>query len=500
MRTRNLAWALVLVAGALVLIQGCGGGGSDVSNDPTPVINFINGAKAGIGTVWSRFRIDGGGFGWFGEEIPTPMVAFRDATTNSIVAYASVDREYGLTSFFIFARVPSGLLAGTTYKLTVTTAGGTSNAVNFLIVAKASFNPSEILWSPSYSLPVAQQGFSAVAGVVGTSTYVYAIGGNTATSGTVDGEKANVNTVYMNPVNDSDGTLGNANWSILAPLPGKRGFVSAVFANSYNSLIDGSALYVLGGLDETGMATTTVYRALLNSDGTIPAAGSAGSWAAMTALPQPLSALGAVIFQNRIYVAGGNDSSGTPVANIYTARINGADGTLGSWETESDLPMALAFHQLVEVAGTLYVLGGDSAAADPISNSQSASFQDAVYSAIHNPYGGLIDPPWTAEANKLNQAREKFSAVAEGGYILVTGGLYGGAPGKSEESYASVDGSLSSFNELSASHMISSLSGYNFYNHGHCVVVDSSWNLHVLILGGADVITGAPHAEVWYQH
>ena len=36
---------------------------------------------------------------------------------------------------------------------------------------------------------------------------------------------------------------------------------------------------------------------------------------------------GAVIFHGRIYVAGGNDATGAPIAKVYSARIN-ADGTL----------------------------------------------------------------------------------------------------------------------------------------------------------------------------
>src|SRR5262249_58146229 len=113
-------------------------------------------------------------------------------------------------------------------------------------------------------------------------------------------------------------------------LPAARGFAAAVVANPFNSKVGGNGtIYVLGGLDNAGAATSTVYQASLNGDGSIPAAGAAGTWATTTALPQALSALGAVIFHGRIYVAGGSDSSGNPVAKVYSAPIH-ADGSLGT--------------------------------------------------------------------------------------------------------------------------------------------------------------------------
>jgi hypothetical protein len=503
--------SLALFVGALlflVALVACGGGGGSGGDGTSttwskPVINDLNGGVAGSGTVGSIFVIDGSGFGTPTSGTSGCSVNFRDATTNNVITNATVDLAISgnWTEVFIKATVPNQLTSGTTYKVTVTTPGGTSNAADFLVVASVNFSPSTILWSQSFSLPVAQQGFPTVVGSVGANICIYAIGGNTGTSGAVDGEKMNHETVYQNLINNTDGTLMNANWTALTPLPGKRGFAAAVFANHYNSMIDGNAIYVLGGLDDTGAAASTVYYALLNSDGTIPAAGSVGTWSTTTALPQPLCAQGAVIFHGRIYMVGGNGSTGAPVMKVYSAKIN-ANGSLGSWSTLADLPVSLAFHQLVMIAGNLYVLGGDNAAINPLSNSLSSSVQDSIY---YNPIDivtGLIGSSWKSNTSRLTKAREKFSAVGAGSYILVSGGLYGGNPGSSEQSYSAVnsDGSLSSFNGATGSHTIANSSGYSFYNHSHCYVVDSAGNPHVLILGGADVDSGALHAEVWYQH
>jgi N-acetylneuraminic acid mutarotase len=212
----------------------------------------------------------------------------------------------------------------------------------------------------------------------------------------------------------------------------------------------------------------------------------------------------AVIFHGRIYVAGGNDSTGTPVAKVYSAKI-GADGTLAAWQTLSDLPVALAYHQLATSGGYLYVLGGTTVAVDPVSNAQSASAQANIYlEAINIRNGGLSSLTWNTNATAMGKAREKFTAVAAGSYLLISGGLYNGAStGSSEQSYAAInaDGSIGSFNGATGSHTISgSTSGYNFFNHAATLFVDTSGNPHVLVLGGSDTNTGAPHAGVWYQH
>jgi hypothetical protein len=252
MKAKTLLFALALIAGSAGSFISCSSSSSD--DHPIPVINDINGGAAGSGTISSLFIIDGLGFGTPSSGATGYSVEFRDATTNAVIATAAVDLSVpgNWADVFIKAAVPGQLLPGTTYKVTVTTPGGTSNALNFLVLASVSFSPSTILWSPASSLPVAQQGFPTIAGSVGTSVCLYALGGNTAVSGTVDGEKMNVDTVYLNHVNSADGTLVDATWASLTPLPGKRGFASAVFANSHNSLVNGSAIYLLGALTTRG--------------------------------------------------------------------------------------------------------------------------------------------------------------------------------------------------------------------------------------------------------
>src|SRR5512142_1017188 len=146
----------------------------------------------------------------------------------------------------------------TTYKVTVTTAGGTSNVVDFLVVASVAFSPSTITWSEATStLPVAMQGFptvvSTLVSTTTTTSYLYMLGGNTASSATVaNGKTLNTDAVYMSRLDNATGELATA-WTATTALPSKLGFSAAVFANKFNSFVGGNGqVYVLGGLDSQG--------------------------------------------------------------------------------------------------------------------------------------------------------------------------------------------------------------------------------------------------------
>ena len=500
----------------LALLQACGGGGGTTL--PVPAVTDINGAATASGPANSGFIVDGSGFGTLTGTATTSgySVDFRDATTNSIVASASYVGS-GWTNVYIKAVVPnSGLTVGTTYKVTVTTPGGTSSGVNFTLTASVALSPSTISWGVTSALPTAIQSFPTVVAPItvtsGSSTmttdHVYTLGGNTAASGTSSGRNSNVATVYSNTINDGTngttaGTLAATSWSTETnALPAARGFSAGALANSFNSQVTGSGVvYVLGGLDANGTATSTVYYASLSSTGAV------GAWATTTALPQVRYAFGATVFRGHLYVAGGNDGTDTPTATVYSAPIN-SDGTLGTWSTTlPSLQAPVAHHQLVTTGGVLYVLGGTSTAVvDPISATQSSgSVSDVYYNSI-NPDGTLAGTSWTANPGKMIKQVEKNTVVAIGGNVLASGGLYSSASsGSTEESYSTqstTDASLGSFNGATGSNTISSVSGgYNFFNHSVSLYVDPAGNAHVLILGGQSIGSTASTVQtgVWYM-
>ncbi len=467
-----------------------------------PVVTDVNGGLTGSGTVNSLFIVDGQHFGDLSAAAASGYsVDFRDAASNAVVASAAVNfANSDWQDIFIVGTVPGSLAASTTYKVTVTTPSGTSAPLNFLVTGVVSFSPSAIQWSATSALPAAQQGFGAVT----NGNLLYALGGNTASTTTANGKASNQASVAFNQFTPATGALANASWTTTTALPDKRGFAAAVSANGFNSVVTGTGnLYVLGGLDSTGAAVSTVYTAAINADGTIPAAAAPGTWTATTALPQPLFAAGAAIFHGRIYLAGGNDSTGAPVAKVYSAKIN-ADGTLQAWQTLPDLPAAVAYHQVVTSGAYLYIVGGTNAASvDPVSKTQSSGSSGAIEYASINIRNGTI-PSWTSNASSMGKSREKFTAVVAGSYVLVSGGLYNGAStGASEQSYAALnsDGSVSSFNGATGSHTISGSSGgYDFFNHEAVLFVDTAGNPHVLVLGGEDLNAGTPVSGVWLQH
>lgn len=495
-------------------LQACGGGGGGNST-PLPVVTDINSAATASGPSGSSFVVDGSAFGTLSGSGMTSgySVDFRDATTHAVLATASYVGT-GWNDVYIKAVVPSsGLTVGTTYEVTVTTPGGTSSGVNFLVTASVALSPSTIAWAETTALPEAIQGFPTVianisetsGGVTTTTSHIYTLGGNTAPSGTSGGRNASATTIFSNALNDGTnnttaGTLAGA-WAIEAnSLPGARAFSAGAIANGFNSPVTGNGtIFVLGGLDAMGAATATVYEASLD------AAGSVGAWTEATALPDARYAFGAVVFRGRLYVAGGNDATDTPVATVYSAPING-DGTLGMWSALPDLPVPVAYHRLVTTGGVLYVLGGTlSAAVDPISATQSAGTVNTVYYNAIKPDGTLEGTSWSTNPSSMIKAMEKNTVVAIGSYVLVSGGLYNSAStGSSEESYSTQsasDATLTSFQGATGSKTISGTTGgYAFFNHSAALYVDPAGNPHVLILGGQTVAaTPVLQSGVWYM-
>jgi hypothetical protein len=105
-----------------LVLAGCGGGDGGSTPPPPPVVNDINGGTSGSGATGSVFVIDG-------NNLSNPSsVDFRDATTDAVVAHATIDFA---ADIYIKATVPTSGLTTTTYKVTVTTPGGTSNAKDF---------------------------------------------------------------------------------------------------------------------------------------------------------------------------------------------------------------------------------------------------------------------------------------------------------------------------------------------------------------------------------
>ena len=108
-------------------------------------------------------------------------------------------------------------------------------------------------------------------------------------------------------------------------------------------------VYLLGGYNGS-VYVSSVYTAPINSDGTI------GAWTSSTALPLTMGGQNVVVTKNRVYMIGGL-YNGTTTTAIYYAAIN-ADGTLGTWVTDTNFPVQISTSAPVITKDRIYMIGG----------------------------------------------------------------------------------------------------------------------------------------------
>jgi hypothetical protein len=473
------------------VLAACGGGGGATGPSGPPLLNSVNGALQASGPTGSTVILQGSNFG--GSQ-GAGVVLFAKTGGGADTAVIATGSDW--TNTFIVTTVPG--TAAASGPVRVVTTGGTSDSITFTVTQNAAFNPSSIGWSQTTALPAGLSGHAAAfASVAGPSRkdVVYVAGG-------ADSTYAPRTAVYYAAVQAS-GQLGSWTTAGMA-LPAPRAFAAAVVATPFNSTVTGPGyLYVLGG-DSTaaGLPVATVYVATLDTTGAIT------GWSATAPLPVPLHSVGAVIFNGNVYVAGGSASGNQPVATVYRAAIN-SDGSLGdgspaSWKPQASLPFARSYFGLENFGLYLYAFGGDSATVAPNDTSlTSGGIADIAYAKIDIRTGNLVSGGWTKNAGALIKPVHKHTAVVAGGYALVTAGLYNGDKpnGSTEESYAQFnpDGSVGSVSGATGSHTIqSNETTVVLFNHAALSVVDQSGTAHVLVLGGDNVLAPSKmRKEVW---
>ena len=125
-------------------------------------------------------------------------------------------------------------------------------------------------------------------------------------------------------------------WSGTSALPDPTAFHAVVVATPFNSKVNGDGyVYCIGGINEIGgQPTSVVYRAPINTDGSL------GTWSVASALPIPLHSHGAVVFLSAIYVAGGATNDNEPVSTVYRADIDstGESSRITVWTSSTAWP------------------------------------------------------------------------------------------------------------------------------------------------------------------
>jgi hypothetical protein len=446
----------------------------------------VNGATRPSANAGSTVILEGAAFG---DVQGVGQVLFTDGAGGTVAATIASPDDW--TDTFIITTLPAGAATGA---VKIKTATGMSAALALTLVSNSQFSPSAIQWTKTTSLPAGVSGHSAafatVQGATSADNFVYVTGG-------ADSTNAPRASVWFASVQAS-GQLGS--WNTGSLLPAGRAFHASLVATPFNSRVKGTGyIYVLGGVtDAAGAPASTIYRAPLLTDGGV------GVWESLGDLPAPLHSTDAVLFRGEIYIAGGSTTANSPVATVYRARLDSL-GALGPWQSMAALPSARTYHSLAQFGGALYVFGGETSALPPNDANAASSatrLNEVAYAKLDLRTGAINAAGWVVNSAGLTKAVGKHTAVAAGGNVLVTAGLYNGAStGSSEESYAQfrTDGTVSSFSGATGSHTITSAGGSNLFNHAALSYVDAGGVAHVLVLGGDDVnAPGKKRPEVWF--
>ncbi len=163
--------------------------------------------------------------------------------------------------------------------------------------------------------------------------YVYLVGGYNNVS--------YVNTVYVATISSG----GISGWTTLNPLP--------VALRDPAVVIGTNTIYVMGGRDAS-QVYNTIYYATINADGSI------GAWqTSATTLPANLWGHTATYLMGYIYVVGGSSSmtENTALNSVYYTKVN-ALNTLSTFTAGTVLPAARNRHSTITYNNKLYVMGG----------------------------------------------------------------------------------------------------------------------------------------------
>ena len=418
--------------------MGVGGGCSSDGSGPTfpPArIDYVDGAIEPILVRGERFVIEGFGFG---SARGSGTVHFSRVTGGTIDAPVADSNWSALT---ISTSVPDSAAAGTS-TLTVITATGRQLTAPVHILPRVTFNGGGLAWLPRAAFPRAPAGVALAAAEfpagAGLGATLFAAGGAEPFSSGGELQLAPDSGVYIaRVVSGGAGTVeawtrqrdtSDATRSHVLPVP--RAFAAAVVATRHNSRLPGSALYVIGGIDQAGRAQATVLGADVTADSV------SRRFIFLEPLPSAVAGAIAVVRRGRIYVMGGTDAQGRPQRSVYVGRI-GADGHIDGWYQQPILPGPRAYGGGLARDGRVVAIGGVADSVPP-GGGFGAGTQRLVTgdTAAVSLLSGFFTGPWGAGPDLLPEGRSQFALLDLGSTVLVVGGMYAGAATNSAETLA----------------------------------------------------------------
>lgn len=193
-------------------------------------------------------------------------------------------------------------------------------------------------------------------------------------------------------------------WSLASsPLPvGLIGHAAAISNNH---------IYVVGGstTGELFNVSTNAYMASID-----PVTGDLSGWTTLPPLLEPVFGAAAAISGGKLWVTGGQNA-GTAKSTVMFARLEQGTGLIpaagqrDSWTYATELPVPMAYHNLVSFNGHLYALGGannngiqtSSYVADLLHNKNYNQHWEATTPLFQTVYGGGALPTWTGHTAVL---------------------------------------------------------------------------------------------------
>jgi N-acetylneuraminic acid mutarotase len=179
-----------------------------------------------------------------------------------------------------------------------------------------------------------------------TDAAILSAGLETLLVGGTDGTAPSA-TVFATTIRQ-DGNIDG--WTEGTALPAPRtGAATAFFAGT---------AYVIGGFDENGQPTTTVFAGTPDAE-----TGRITAWEESPdlALPEGRADATAVVSGEGLFLVGGRNASG-PVATAWRAPLNATSGALEAWEPNVGMPAARAGAAAALIGTQLFVWGGEDAA------------------------------------------------------------------------------------------------------------------------------------------
>jgi hypothetical protein len=432
------------------------------------------------------------GFG-FGEAVGT--IVFARAGGGVVEAPVAPD---GWRALVVTTTVPADAASGT---LTLRTDAGAAAGATVHVVPALPFDTASLAWQARAAYAGAPAGVALATGVFpgpGSPTVsLYAAGGATVSPG--GGGLAPDSGVYVAHASGGGGVPGP--WTrqrddpdpiLHRNLPAPRAFASAAVATRHNSRFDGTAVYVIGGIDAAGRPQASVFAGGASQDGITQ------NFITIEPLPAPLVGAVALVRQGRLYLIGGADPTGRPGRRVFVGRI-GIDGRIDGWFEQPMLPTPRAYGGGVVFDTGVIIFGGVSDSVAP-GGGFDATPPRLVTSdtAPISVASGFFRGPWAPGPAPLSSGRSQFTTLVLGGVVLIVGGVYAGADVTPVETLAAtLNGSaLDPFIEVGGP-TIHGQGGGTLVGAAGATWRDADGTPHALVLGGVDLVAVEGRSGVW---